>query len=309
MDQRLFDAFVPASLPIGRFRPLERILFFDDFDHGQSGWTELIGNYEDSLDTMLPEWRDCRPPMISQAAMWDSGSAGSVDGTYSLKLATRAQKGHIACAIKRLTFIEPTPIQLETFFTVKGEASGTGPGFADVRGFGVLFDLQNQAGRAMPHLRYHNGEEGELYHRWQYRTSVNARTCVGSSGDVASTYHLSPAGWLDIPGDDQPLCDNEIATKQNWHYLRVRLDLRTLSLDEFQCNDRRFDMRNLREIRLPAEPTLSQMLNVTFFVEAAAERRAFLYLDSVLLSAGNETQARGSTRYNELAKFSRRSVK
>ena len=27
---------------------------FDDFDRGFSGWTQLVGNYEHTLDTMLP---------------------------------------------------------------------------------------------------------------------------------------------------------------------------------------------------------------------------------------------------------------
>ena len=59
---------------LSRFDPLERILFYDDFNKGMQGWTGLVGNYEESLDSMLPEYRDIRPPMLSNLSMWDSGT-------------------------------------------------------------------------------------------------------------------------------------------------------------------------------------------------------------------------------------------
>jgi len=49
---------VQLESQLSRFEPLERILFYDDFDHGLQGWTPLIGNYEDSLDSILPDYRD-----------------------------------------------------------------------------------------------------------------------------------------------------------------------------------------------------------------------------------------------------------
>ena len=71
---------------LSRFSPLERIITFDDFDTGLNGWTALIGNYEKSLDSMLPQYRDLRGPMLSNGTMWDTGSAGSWDGTYAMKV-------------------------------------------------------------------------------------------------------------------------------------------------------------------------------------------------------------------------------
>lgn len=44
------------------FEPLPQILFADDFDRGLQGWTLLTGNYESTLDSILPEQRDFRPP-------------------------------------------------------------------------------------------------------------------------------------------------------------------------------------------------------------------------------------------------------
>jgi hypothetical protein len=95
---------------------------------------------------------------------------------------------------------------------------------------------------------------------------------------------LAPEGWVDIPGGDQLLCYNEIATKQNWHYLRVDLDLATMSYLGFQVNDREFDMTGVEPMRMPAMSNLWCMLNLLFFAEADRAKRAFLYVDSVLLS-------------------------
>ena len=55
-----------ANPRLSRFDPLERILCYDDFDAGLNGWTGLIGNYEDSLDAMLPDYQDLRPPHVEQ---------------------------------------------------------------------------------------------------------------------------------------------------------------------------------------------------------------------------------------------------
>ena len=80
-----------ADPRLSRYAPLERILCYDDFDEGMHGWTGLIGNYEHTLDSILPEYQDLRPPMLSNQSMWDTGTAGSMEGIYSLKLATRTR--------------------------------------------------------------------------------------------------------------------------------------------------------------------------------------------------------------------------
>ena len=43
-----------ADPALSRFDPLPRIIAFDDFDRGFCGWTQLVGNYEHTLDSMLP---------------------------------------------------------------------------------------------------------------------------------------------------------------------------------------------------------------------------------------------------------------
>lgn len=269
----------------GPFRPLSNILYADDFDRGLEGWTGLIGNYEDSLDSILPGFRDLRPPMLSNASVWDTGTGGSALGTYSMKLATRAQQQSMAVGIKRVTFAVACPIQVEALFTFKPEASQLQLSLADVGSIGVIFDLQDNERRVMPHLRYLNALDGDTIGRWQFKRQSPTFHDIGGSGDTVSHFHLSTQGWEDLPDGEQSLCYNEIATKQNWHYLRLGFDLATMSYTSFQCNDRHFDVSALEPMSMPAMPNLSCMLNLLFFAQADSDRRSFLYVDSVVLSA------------------------
>ena len=279
-----------AQPELSRFDPLPRILFHDDFDRGLQGWTGLIGNYEGSLDSMLPPYRDLRPPMLSNLTAWDTGTAGSLAGTYAMKLATRAQTGSLAVGIKRATFRTPAPIRLETYFAFKPEANELRLSEIDVRAVGVLFDLQvtdQHAGerrRVMPHIRYLNAQDGAAVARWQFKEQRVALHDIGGSGKTKSHFHLAPEGWEDLPGGEQLLCYNEIATKQNWHYLRLDFDLASMSYLHLQCNDRVFDVSTIRPMSMPAMANLWCMLNTAFWVETDRDKRAFLYVDSVLLS-------------------------
>ena len=233
---------------------------------------------------MLPDYRDHRPPMLSSAVMWDTGSHGGLDGTYSMKVATRARAGHQAVTVKRFTWRELGLIQLEAYFTCKPEPSTMRLGSADVRGFGLLLDLQNDEKRFIPHLRYLNALDGEPRGVWQYRTTTPPRVQTGPTGQISSVYHLHPEGWKDIPDGRQALCYNELPTKLNWHYLRILVDLRAGNYLEFQCNDRTYDLSQLGLITAPTIDTLPCLLNAAFFIEAGTDRRALLYVNSVVLS-------------------------
>ena len=276
-----------ADPRLSRFDPLERIIFYDDFDEGIRGWSELIGNYEHTLDSMLPEYSDMRPPMLSNLTMWDTGTAGSMEGDYALKVASRARAGALATSIKRLTFRRRGQIQLECYFTFKPEASELRLSLNDVRAFGVLFDLQdgmNPEFRWMPHLRYLNAQGDEMINRWQMKSATRAFSKIGDSGETVSHYHLGPEYWEYVDAPVQTLAYNEIATKMNWHYLRVNVDLAERRFLGFQCNDLVYDGDPLKYISIPAMPNLNCMLNTLFWVETNRDKRAFLYLDSVLLS-------------------------
>ncbi|MCX6931279.1 MAG: hypothetical protein NTZ29_01125, partial [Verrucomicrobia bacterium] len=88
---------------LSKFSPLKNILFADDFDNGINGWCELIGNHDGDLNKVRKVMEDLRPPQLSNANFFDIGSHGSLSGTYSMKLATRAKAGHMAQTIKRAT--------------------------------------------------------------------------------------------------------------------------------------------------------------------------------------------------------------
>ena len=169
-DAAVRRALLDADPGLSRFDPLPRILFHDDFDRGMCGWSELVGNYEHSLDSMLPEYRDLRSPMLSNLSMWDTGTAGSMDGTYALKLGTRPCRGAIAVAVKRRTWRTRGPIRLEAYVVFKPEAGELLLSELDVKAIGVLFDIQDETERWMPHLRYLNAEEGQRRAMWQYKS-------------------------------------------------------------------------------------------------------------------------------------------
>jgi hypothetical protein len=294
------ETLLRADAQLSRFDPLERILFHDDFDQGIQGWSTLIGNYEGSLDAMLPGYRDLRPPMLSNLTMWDTGSAGSMQGTYALKLATRPQAGHTAVSVKRQTWRVRGHVRLECYLTYKPEATALELGELDVRAVGLLFDLQDEEVRWMPHLRFLNAIDGrpaggghtdQASHRnpsgmWQFKTESERLASIGGSGKTVSHWHLSPNHWRDVPEGRQTLCYNEIPTKMNWIYLRVDLDLMRRAFTGFQVNDRVYPGDGLGAIEFPAMPNLDRMLNVAFFVQTDVDKRAFLYLDSVLVSTG-----------------------
>src|SRR5687767_5035537 len=104
-----------ADPSLTRFKPLDQILFHDDFDRGLSGWTELLGDYFTSLDEIGEQKRDFRPPMPSSSTMWDTGTAGAHQSTHSMKLATRPAAGHLAKALKRTTWQTKGRLRCEAF--------------------------------------------------------------------------------------------------------------------------------------------------------------------------------------------------
>ena len=286
---KLIDSLRLADPALSRFDPLPRIITFDDFDRGFCGWTQLVGNYEHTLDSMLPGYAQHSQAMLSTLTTWDFGSHGSFDGSYALKLATKPKRGGQNVAIKRLTFRKRGPIRVEFYFTFKPEANELRLSETDIRSFGFLYDLQTgdrdaDAWRVMPHLRFLNALDGEHVQKWQYKPKTTEFKPLGTENKTVTHYHLAPEGWVDIPGGEQKLCYNEIPTKVNWHYARLDFDLAEMQMTRFQCNDRVFDLKGIDSIRIPGMRNLWCMLNLCFFVEADVDKRAFLYIDSVCLS-------------------------
>ncbi len=289
MAEALRLAILRADPALSRFDPLPRIQSFDDFSRGHCGWSQLVGNYEDTLDAMLPGYAQHSSAMLSTLGHWDSGSHGGMGSSYALKIATRPKPGAQNVAIKRHTFRKRGPIRFEMYFTFKPEATELKLSETDVRSIGFLFDLQSgdQDGdgeRVMPHLRFLNAMDGKHVQKWQYKRETTPFTAIGSEDKTVSHYHLAPEGWLDLPGGDQPLCYNEIPTKVNWNYLRFDFDLATMKATGLRCNDRSFDVSGFESIRIPAMKNLWCMLNFCLFAETDVAKRAFLYVDSICIS-------------------------
>ena len=278
---------VVCDVGLSRFDPLPRIIAYDDFDRGLCGWSQLTGNYEGSLDTMLPGFTQITSPMLSTLGHWETGSHGGIDGSYALKLATRPRRDAITVALKRLTYRRAGPIRFEFYSAFKPEANALALSQRDVKAFGFLFDLQSGAPdgeRVMPHVRYLNATGGELAERWQFKRRRPEFSGFGDGEETVSHFHLADEGWEDLPGADQKLCYNEIPTKVNWHYVRFDFDLAAMRATHFQCNDRVFDLAAFDSIRIPAMKNLWCMLNVCLFVETSVDKRGFLYVDSACVS-------------------------
>ena len=282
-------ALLNADPALSRFDPLPRIISFDDFSRGFGGWTQLVGNYEGSIDTMLPAYAQHTPPQLSTLPNWDFGSHGAASGSYALKIQTHARRGARSVAIKRLCFRNAGPIRLEFYFTFKPEAQAMQLSETDVRSVGFLYDLQSgdrepSPERVMPHMRFLNALDGEHVQKWQFKRTSQPVKPLGSSNKTATHDHLSAEGWEDLPGGSQKLCYNEIPTKVNWHYARFDMNLADWRASHFQCNDRVHDTAGFEPMRMPGWRNLWCMLNLAFFVEAEVDRRALLYIDSVCLS-------------------------
>ena len=289
MDSDLVRSLRLADPGLSRFDPLPRIITYDDFDRGFCGWTQLVGNYEHTLDVMLPGYAQHTQAMLSTLGTWDFGSHGAFDGSYALKIATRPKKGAQNVSIKRLTFRKRGPIRLEFYFTFKPEASELRLSETDVRSVGFLYDLQSgdqdaDALRVMPHMRFLNALDGEHVQTWQFKRKTTPMKPLGNEGKTVTHYHLAPTDWEDLSGGQQKLCYNEIPTKVNWHYVCFDFDLETWKATGFRCNDRVLDVSGYEPIKIPGMRNLWCMLNLAFFAEADTDKRAFLYVDSVCLS-------------------------
>lgn len=274
VNERCFD----------KFEPLPKIIYHADFDTGYNGFTETIGNYEHSLDNIIPEMSDFRPPQLSNRPSWDTGTAGSLDGTYSLKLATRAKRGSTAVCTKRLTWTALKRIRMETWFGFKSEATELRVSDRDVRGFGFVLDLQDDRVRMLPRVRYLNCKDGQHIGKWQIKTERPPTREIGTTGEIVSINHYADEGYVDVPGGSHEMCFNELATKLNWHYLAVTFNLATMRFETIRCNDVTMDASGIAPFQIEVMPNLRGLLNTIFFVETDVDKRAFLYFDSILYS-------------------------
>ncbi|WP_440710701.1 DUF6772 family protein [Herbiconiux sp. YIM B11900] len=307
-------SITPAS---GYFDPLPRVLVADDFDTGMNGWLDLRPNFvaegfrEHSDEIDLIHWG---PTMLSSATFAFGGTHGSAQGTYSLKVSSRAAAaaadqppaaGSMGLAIKRLA-VPPRArrLRIEALVAYKAEQDRPGLGVNDLRAFGFFVDLQDAQHRYMPGVRYVNAIDGEPVRRWQFYSPTDATDREWSYGtDGWHKAGIDPQWFGERHRDGstaattwfengyQPLIYNESDDKLNWTPLSLTIDLENRRYEEFSAGS--------RTLRFPAgaHPTLAPayddiegLLNPVFFVEAGTDRRVSLFIDSVVISV--ETGAR-----------------
>ena len=295
---------------LDRYQPLPHILSLDDFNDGFCGWQTLFPDYDgwvdypgkhpdlDSLSSSIElthaggQRVDRRlplgvraVPMLTSMTSWDIGTQGSWNGNYALKIPALPRTGDKGIAVKRLTSPWRGRVRFETWFSYKAGHEDFHLG--DTAIASILFctdvmdhDFQHSQGSARwwPSVRYLNYEQNSLVGRWQIQTS-------GAVG-------VFDGPWTDIPDGAQALAFNRSPTKYQWHYLRLTYDLRSHSYVDFHCYGREFNVKGLRHEPDPPLPgyrastdRCAGLIAVCMGVEAAQDRRCFLLIDSVVISA------------------------
>lgn len=300
------------SISLHKYQPLDTILACDDFDRGMCGWTDLTPNFTEEgfrARKSIVDKAQWGPPMLSSATFSYVGTHGSMEGTYSLKLATRPvaaryeeppAPGSQSVAIKRLTqHRKIRHLQFEMWYAYTPEQDRIGLSEKDVRAFGVFFDVQVNGHRSFMGVRYLNSINGQMAQRWQYmhETKVTDKEwAYGTEGDWCRT-GVDPQwfgrrypdgntdGFGDVPNGRQQLCYNESDDKINWSYLRLLVDLERKEYIELQSGSQIYDMRGLRPTLVPAYARIDGLLNPVIWVENDTNRRVFLFTDSVVVSA------------------------
>lgn len=301
--------------PSGYFTPLPRVLVADDFDTGMNGWLDLRPNFvapgfrEHSDEIDLIHWG---PTMLSSATFAFGGTHGSAQGTYSLKISSRATAapadeppapGSMGLAIKRLA-VPPGArrLRIEALIAYKAEQDRPGLGVNDLRAFGLFVDLQDGEHRYMPGVRYVNAIDGAPVRRWQFYSPTNASDdewSYGSDGwhkagidpqwfgERHADGSTAATTWFD--DGHQHLIYNESDDKLNWTPISLTIDLATRSYERFSAGNRTLTFpEGAHPTWAPAYADIEGLLNPVFFVETGTDRRVSLFVDSVVVSVETE---------------------
>lgn len=296
---------------LSKFQPLDHIMTYDDFDNGLCGWVNLMPNY--TLDNFgvrnsIIEKTQWGPMMLSSATYRFPGTHGSMNGLYSLKLATRPvaspyeqppAPGSISHAIKRMTtYRKPGLLQFEMWYAYTTEQDRSGLSENDIRAFGICFDMQDAVARNFVGARYVNSVNGQLKKEWQIMQAADVSDkewAYGNEGDwckrgVDPMWYgqRRPDGTADgyafIPNSRQELCYNESDDKINWLYVRLLYDCEKRMYVELQSRDKVFDLRGQQPSNVPPYARIEGLLNPVVWIETDANRRVFLYIDSIVIS-------------------------
>lgn len=309
------DKFLAYERGLEKFSPLENVVVYDDFDLGMNGWLDLTPNFVHEGFAQQPSRIDLGswgPVMLSSAPMRLAASHGSMEGTYSLKLATRPVAGayeeqpvpgSMSVAIKRLTGVKPDDdlIQIEAWYSYTTHQDRAGVGEDAVRAFGFFFDIQDAEHRWQPTIRFVNNADGVPVRRWQYgqvRPGVTRDDwCFGlENGWEAPGIDTiwsgrryadgSGDGFDWVPGGEQRLVFNESPDKLNWMYFRLTVDIAKREYVEMQSMDQVYDLRGVSPTLAPCYEGITNLINPVFWIETDTDRTVELFLDSTVYSTG-----------------------
>jgi hypothetical protein len=313
MEAYLKDPF------LGKYSPLDRVLLAHDFDNGMQGWQTYFPDYDgwedyqgryqpvEPLTEKLEQARDPATrwdrrapvgprsvPMISSLTSWDIGTNGSWGGNYALKIPSIARAGARAVGMKRMACPWRGKFRIETYFTYQADPSDFKWGEDAIRSIGVHFDAFDQAHikeqglkpiRYHPSILYKNFENGKPVRHWHIYNE-----------------HSSHVGPTHTPLEDghQELGFNRAVTKYQWHYLRLTFDIATHEYVDFHCYGKEFNVAGMKiKTWDPEDPELTErgwewrasmdrtsgLIFPDFNIIPDQDKRCFLYLDSVVVSA------------------------
>jgi hypothetical protein len=299
---------------LGQFRPLARNICCDDFDTGYCGWVDLTPNFTlenfDARNSIVDktQWG---PIMLSSATFGYVGTHGSMRGTYSLKLATRPvaapyeeppRPGSMSHAIKRLSVDRPKGLrQIEMWYAYTPEQDRIGLSEQSIRAFGVFCDVQDADHRYFLGVRYLNSVNGKLKQQWQFMQAgdvTDDQWAYGTSGDWCKrgvdpmwygrrNSDGSTDGFQFVADGHQQLCYNESDDKINWLYMRLLFDTAKREYVELQSGDRVWDLRGIRPTFVAPYARIRGLFNPGMWVENDEQRRVFMFVDSIAISAEN----------------------
>jgi len=305
------------------YKPLNDIMFADDFDKGYNGWLTLMPNFrQDQFDyyDSFKGWTAWGPPMLSSATYPYAGTHGSLHGTYSMKVATRPVaapaeerpiSGSQGMAIKRMTHRYNSLLRCEMYYAFTAEQNVPGIGEDAIRSFGFFWDTSDAESRTFFGARYLNAANGEMKQHWQlFKADPESNEPWGFDGDSAPgddpgekvtlvrgvdiqwlgtrKADGTSNGYYDIPNSTQKLCYNETPDKINWHYFALTIDLGKKEYVSLESVNRTWDLRGIKATTVPRYPRIDYILNPVLFIESDSNRRVFLYVDSIVNSCEKE---------------------
>lgn len=298
---------------LSKYQPLQHIICYDDFDKGMNGWMDLHPNYVGQNFNLLRhsqiEKTQWGPLMLSSASYRFAGTHGSMNGTYSLKLATRPvanpyemppAPGSMSHAIKRMTNHLPKGLrQYEIWYSYTPEQDRQGISEKDIRAFGIFFDIQDDDYRYFVGARYLNSVNGEMVRKWQILQAADVTDVEWAYGvendwckrGIDNMWYGkrrpdgSTDGYIWVPDGYQDLCYNESDDKINWLYLRLVVDTEKREYVELQSCDRVFDLRGIQPTYTAPYARIKGLFNPGMWIENDTQRRVFFYADSVVISA------------------------